>query len=248
MALITISGYPCSGKTIRANQLKDAFEEQLADPSYNGPVKKIVIVSDDLLNLTREVYDGKESLSTILNCIDRMLRMCRWAEREATARFPLHSNAARPHERHDSDRRWTKLHQRLSLPNVLRRSRAQRSRRHCESSRPVPSVDLRQEHKMENSCSQPVGLRHCHTGTMPRMACATPPGAGVHAFDVSSTRIGQSHVLASNSSLYNATGSTTSFNGSKSRRPWSDGIRHCSPCPGTRNYLSVTSGEPSRLV
>jgi hypothetical protein len=59
MALLTISGYPCSGKSIRTNQLKDAFEEQLADPSYNGPVKKVVVVSDDLLNLTRQAYDGK---------------------------------------------------------------------------------------------------------------------------------------------------------------------------------------------
>lgn len=59
MALITISGYPCSGKSTRANQLKSAFEEQLVNPSYNGPVKRVVLVSDDLLNLTREAYDGK---------------------------------------------------------------------------------------------------------------------------------------------------------------------------------------------
>lgn len=59
MALITISGYPCSGKSTRANQLKDAFEQQLADLSYNGPVKKVVLVSDDLLNLSRQAYDGK---------------------------------------------------------------------------------------------------------------------------------------------------------------------------------------------
>lgn len=59
MALITISGYPCSGKSTRANQLKDAFEQQLANPSYNGPVKKVVLVSDDLLNLSRQAYDGK---------------------------------------------------------------------------------------------------------------------------------------------------------------------------------------------
>jgi len=59
MALITISGYPCSGKTTRANQLKDAFEKQLADPPYNGPVKNVVLVSDDLLNLERQAYDGK---------------------------------------------------------------------------------------------------------------------------------------------------------------------------------------------
>lgn len=40
-----------------------------------------------------------------------------------------------------------------------------------------------------------------------------------------------------------ATGLTTSFNGSKSRRQWSDGIRHCLQCLGTRNCPSVTSGK-----
>jgi len=69
MALITISGYPCSGKSTRASQLKGAFEEQLVDPSYNGPVKKVVLISDDLLNLTREAYDGKylSSLASLYN-------------------------------------------------------------------------------------------------------------------------------------------------------------------------------------
>jgi len=69
MALITISGYPCSGKSIRASQLKDAFEKQLVNPLYNGPVKKVVLISDDLLNLTREAYDGKylSSLTPLYN-------------------------------------------------------------------------------------------------------------------------------------------------------------------------------------
>ena len=62
-------------------------------------------------------------------------------------------------------------------------------------SRPTCAIGhLRQGNKMRNSYSQPVGLHRCHTGIMPRMACATPPGAGVHAFDVSSTRIHQPHV------------------------------------------------------
>ena len=45
-----------------------------------------------------------------------------------------------------------------------------------------------------------------------------------------------------------ATGSTTSFSGSKSRRQWSDGIRHCSQCLGTRNCPSVTSGKLLQVV
>jgi protein KTI12 len=71
MALITISGFPCSGKSTRASQLKDAFEEQLVNPSYNGSVKKVVLISDDSLNLTRQAYDGKclSSLAPLDNLI-----------------------------------------------------------------------------------------------------------------------------------------------------------------------------------
>lgn len=59
MALITITGYPCSGKTRRANQLKAALESRLQDPSYSGPQFKVKILSDDELNLTRDAYKGR---------------------------------------------------------------------------------------------------------------------------------------------------------------------------------------------
>ena len=59
MAFITISGYPSSGKTQRAEQLKQRFERRLQDPSYDGPPLKVVIVSDDSLNLPRSVYNGE---------------------------------------------------------------------------------------------------------------------------------------------------------------------------------------------
>jgi protein KTI12 len=58
MALITITGYPSSGKSKRAQQLKEYFENRLTDPEYQGPTLKVVILSDDNLNLTRNVYDG----------------------------------------------------------------------------------------------------------------------------------------------------------------------------------------------
>ena len=60
MAFITISGYPASGKTRRAEQLKQHFERRLQDPDYDGPPLKVVIVSDDSLNLRRSVYNGKD--------------------------------------------------------------------------------------------------------------------------------------------------------------------------------------------
>jgi protein KTI12 len=58
MALVTISGYPCSGKTTRALQIRDAFEKRLSDDSYAGPVTKVVLISDDTLGLSREGYNG----------------------------------------------------------------------------------------------------------------------------------------------------------------------------------------------
>jgi len=58
MALITISGYPCSGKTRRANELKAYFENSLASPDYAGPKLKVLVISDDSVNIKREVYNG----------------------------------------------------------------------------------------------------------------------------------------------------------------------------------------------
>ena len=58
MALITISGFPCSGKTRRAEQLKNALEACLQSPEYTGPALKVVVLSDDKLNISRDAYKG----------------------------------------------------------------------------------------------------------------------------------------------------------------------------------------------
>lgn len=58
MALITISGYPCCGKTRRAEQLKSHLETRLQDPTYKGPQLKVTLLSDDVLNIDRSAYDG----------------------------------------------------------------------------------------------------------------------------------------------------------------------------------------------
>jgi protein KTI12 len=63
MALVTFSGYPASGKTRRATQLKEHLETRLADHSYNGLELKVVILSDDSLDIDRSCYDGALSLS-----------------------------------------------------------------------------------------------------------------------------------------------------------------------------------------
>ena len=59
MALITISGYPCSGKTTRAAQIQHLLLQFLKDPAYDGPLMKVEILSDDHLNLSRTVYDRR---------------------------------------------------------------------------------------------------------------------------------------------------------------------------------------------
>lgn len=59
MALITISGYPCAGKSHRATQIKDHLEERLRDPSYTGPSLTVTLLSDDILNIPRSAYDGE---------------------------------------------------------------------------------------------------------------------------------------------------------------------------------------------
>lgn len=58
MALVTFSGYPSSGKTRRAIQLKEHLDRRLAYPSYSGPGQKVIILSDDSLDIGRSAYDG----------------------------------------------------------------------------------------------------------------------------------------------------------------------------------------------
>lgn len=58
MALITISGYPSSGKSRRAYQIKSHLESRLQDPSYEGPKLKVVVISDESLHISRSAYNG----------------------------------------------------------------------------------------------------------------------------------------------------------------------------------------------
>ncbi|KAI6043387.1 chromatin associated protein KTI12 [Pisolithus marmoratus] len=77
MALITISGYPCSGKSQRAAQLKRHLESRLADPSYTGPSLSVVLLSDDTLNIDRSSYNDsrseKPARGTLFTAVQRNL-------------------------------------------------------------------------------------------------------------------------------------------------------------------------------
>ncbi|TFY62553.1 hypothetical protein EVG20_g6662 [Dentipellis fragilis] len=61
MALITISGYPSSGKTKRASQIREYLETRLKDPEYAGPALTVRVLSDDILNIDRSAYNDSRS-------------------------------------------------------------------------------------------------------------------------------------------------------------------------------------------
>jgi hypothetical protein len=65
MALVTISGYPCSGKSRRAAELAKYLETRLSDSTYKGPKLEVVTVNDEENHVLRSVYDGAYSNSMV---------------------------------------------------------------------------------------------------------------------------------------------------------------------------------------
>ncbi|KAG1739440.1 chromatin associated protein KTI12 [Suillus paluster] len=72
MALITISGYPSSGKSTRAAQIHDYFSSSLQSSS---PQLKVKVISDDDLTIDRASYDDslqeKTARATLFTAITR---------------------------------------------------------------------------------------------------------------------------------------------------------------------------------
>lgn len=62
MALVTISGFPCSGKTTAARALERDFTARLGEPSYKGPRLRVVVVDDESNHVPRSTYDGEPRL------------------------------------------------------------------------------------------------------------------------------------------------------------------------------------------
>jgi len=59
MALITISGFPSSGKSRRAAQIHDFLSSTFQSPaSASSPQLKVKIISDDDLGVDRASYDS----------------------------------------------------------------------------------------------------------------------------------------------------------------------------------------------
>lgn len=65
MALVTISGFPCSGKTTRARELAEYLEGRFCDPEYTGEKFDVVVVDDPGCHVARSAYDGE---SGALSC------------------------------------------------------------------------------------------------------------------------------------------------------------------------------------
>ncbi|ORX34635.1 chromatin associated protein KTI12 [Kockovaella imperatae] len=60
MALVTIAGYPCSGKSRIARMLADDFRARLQSSEYDGPKFEVVVVDDDSSHVPRSVYDDSK--------------------------------------------------------------------------------------------------------------------------------------------------------------------------------------------
>jgi len=60
-ALVTFTGYPASGKSKRAQELKSYLELQLNSPEYSGTLLNVVLISDDTLSLARNMYNDSRS-------------------------------------------------------------------------------------------------------------------------------------------------------------------------------------------
>jgi protein KTI12 len=87
MALITITGFPCCGKSRCADKLKEYLTAKLQDPDYGGPIGSVEIISDDTLGLQRSVYDGVHICSH--DNAPSVLKICLESSSEKPARGAL---------------------------------------------------------------------------------------------------------------------------------------------------------------
>ncbi|GAA6060825.1 hypothetical protein JCM10212_005243 [Sporobolomyces blumeae] len=79
MALVTLSGYPCSGKTTRAHQLERYLSHRLALPDCPPALKlaKVKVINDESLSLAKSVYDDgraeKPARAALFSAMQRFL-------------------------------------------------------------------------------------------------------------------------------------------------------------------------------
>ena len=72
MALITIAGFPSSGKSTRAQQIRAALETRL-----DGPISRVLVLSDHSLDILPSAYDlsalEKPARGTLFAAVQRFL-------------------------------------------------------------------------------------------------------------------------------------------------------------------------------
>ncbi|GAA5922170.1 hypothetical protein JCM3775_003514 [Rhodotorula graminis] len=79
MAMITICGFPCSGKSTRAQQLADFLQAKLADPLCppHHRARKVVLLNDESLGILKRSYDDaraeKPARATLFSAVQRNL-------------------------------------------------------------------------------------------------------------------------------------------------------------------------------
>lgn len=89
MALVTLSGYPASGKSRRAVEIKDFLERKLASSEHDGLKLSVSIISDDILSIDRSVYDGALHVFSIVLESLRLLTLRGHLAQTADQRSPL---------------------------------------------------------------------------------------------------------------------------------------------------------------
>ncbi|GAA5961428.1 hypothetical protein JCM3765_003576 [Sporobolomyces pararoseus] len=79
MALVTFSGFPCSGKTTRARQLESYLSHRLSLPDCPPHLSRtrIMIINDESLSLAKTVYDDgraeKPARASLFSAVQRHL-------------------------------------------------------------------------------------------------------------------------------------------------------------------------------
>lgn len=94
MALVTVVGFPCSGKSRLAEALVESIKQRLEAPEYAGPKLEVVLVSDETSHVSRAVYDSEWPSDRKTFAFARREAHVSQSVGEAWTRKPLHERDA----------------------------------------------------------------------------------------------------------------------------------------------------------
>ncbi|EGU11621.1 hypothetical protein RTG_02406 [Rhodotorula toruloides ATCC 204091] len=90
MAMVTVCGYPCSGKTTRAQQLAAFLKCRLNDPATparHRSASKVVLINDESLGVSKAAYDGQCTLA-LLHSLTQLIKVARRDRADTRAEKP----------------------------------------------------------------------------------------------------------------------------------------------------------------